>query len=186
MMQSFLKFIYVGVSIVFCIMLTTRSVYAQTSPDYIRSEIPEAHLQGQGLLTWFGLKIYSANLWVSKKNSTTQDILNQPFALELHYHRKLEGAEIATVSWEEIKRLNIGTDAQQTSWLRSMKALFPNVEKGSRLTGIHIPGEATRFYRDGKLLGEITDPQFGLAFFSIWLDSKTRKPALRDALLGSK
>jgi hypothetical protein len=123
---------------------------------------------------------------VSKKNSSAPSILNQHFALELHYLRKLEGAEIAKVSIEEIKRLNIGTDAQQASWLRSMKSLFPNVDKGSRLTGIHLPGEATRFYRDGKLLGEIADPEFGPAFFSIWLDTRTREPALRHALLGIK
>ena len=181
-----MKTITIIASVVFCILLMARNAQAVSVPDYINTEISEAQLQGQGLLTWFGLKIYSANLWVSKKNSSAQNILNQHFALELHYQRKLEGVEIAKVSIEEIKRLNIGTDAQQSSWLRSMKSLFPNVEKGSRLTGIHAPGEPTRFYRDGKLLGEITDPQFGTAFFSIWLDTKTREPALRQALLGSK
>ena len=181
-----MKTITITAGVVLCILLMARNAQAVTVPDYINTEISEAQLQGQGLLTWFGLKIYSANLWVSKKNSSAQNILNQPFALELHYQRKLEGIEIAKVSIEEIKRLNIGTDAQQTSWLRNMKSLFPNVEKGSRLTGIHAPGEATRFYRDGKLLGEIADPEFGAAFFSIWLDIKTREPALRQALLGSK
>ena len=181
-----MKTITITAGVVLCILLMARNAQAVTVPDYINTEISEAQLQGQGLLTWFGLKIYSANLWVSKKNSSAQNILNQPFALELHYQRKLEGIEIAKVSIEEIKRLNIGTDAQQASWLRSMKSLFPNVEKGSRLTGIHAPGESTRFYRDGKLLGEIADPEFGAAFFSIWLDIKTREPALRQALLGSK
>ena len=181
-----MKTITITAGVVLCILLMARNAQAVTVPDYINTEISEAQLQGQGLLTWFGLKIYSANLWVSKKNSSAQNILNQPFALELHYQRKLEGIEIAKVSIEEIKRLNIGTDAQQTSWLRNMKSLFPNVEKGSRLTGIHAPGESTRFYRDGKLLGEIADPEFGAAFFSIWLDIKTREPALRQALLGSK
>ena len=181
-----MKTITIIASVVLCVLLMARNAQAVSVPDYINTEISEAQLQGQGLLTWFGLKIYSANLWVSKKNNSVQNILNQQFALELHYQRKLEGVEIAKVSIEEIKRLNIGTDVQQASWLRSMKSLFPNVEKGSRLTGIHAPGEATRFYRDGKFLGEITDPQFGTAFFSIWLDTKTREPALRQALLGSK
>jgi hypothetical protein len=181
-----MKFIAITAGIVLCVLLNARTAQAVTVPDYINTEIAEAQLQGHGLLTWFGLKIYSANLWVSKKNNSAPSILNQHFALELHYLRKLEGAEIAKVSIEEIKRLNIGTDAQQASWLRSMKSLFPNVEKGSRLTGIHLPGEATRFYRDGKLLGEITDPEFGMAFFSIWLDTRTREPALRHALLGTK
>ena len=122
-----MKTITITAGVVLCILLMARNAQAVTVPDYINTEISEAQLQGQGLLTWFGLKIYSANLWVSKKNSSAQNILNQPFALELHYQRKLEGVEIAKVSIEEIKRLNIGTDAQQASWLRSMKSLFPNV-----------------------------------------------------------
>ena len=33
-------------------------------------------------------------------------------------------------------------------------------------------------------LGEVTDAAFTRAFFALWLDPRTRAPALRDALLG--
>jgi hypothetical protein len=54
-----------------------------------------------------------------------------------------------------------------------MKGIFPDVKEGSRITGIHIPNEAARFYLNGKLLGEIRDPEFAHSFFAIWLDKKT-------------
>jgi hypothetical protein len=36
----------------------------------------------------------------------------------------------------------------------------------------------------GRLSGEVADPAFSRAFFAIWLDSRTRVPALRSRLLG--
>ena len=52
-------------------------------------------------------------------------------------------------------------------------------------TGVYLPGQGARFYRDGKLLGEILDPEFGHAFFAIWLDPKTTGGKLREALLAN-
>jgi len=66
-MYRTMKTITIIASVVFCILLMARNAQAVSVPDYINTEISEAQLQGQGLLTWFGLKIYSANLWVSKK-----------------------------------------------------------------------------------------------------------------------
>ena len=49
-----------------------------------------------------------------------------------------------------------------------------------------IPEQASRFFLDGKLIGEIDDPEFGPAFFSIWLHPKTSAPKLRRLLLNTK
>lgn len=67
-----------------------------------------------------------------------------------------------------------------------MKKIFPDVEEGMQLTGVYVPGQATRFYRDGLFIGEVSDPEFGPAFFGIWLHPKTSAPKLRAALLGGK
>jgi len=40
------------------------------------------------------------------------------------------------------------------------------------------------FYNQHRLLGAIDDPVFARAFFSIWLDPRTREPQLRARLLG--
>lgn len=106
-----------------------------------------------------------------------------PFALELRYARALNGRKIAGASADEIKTLGIGTAAQRADWLVRMEKLFPDVQEGTRITGVFLPAHGARFYRDGKSLGEIADPEFAAAFFAIWLDPKTTAPALRSALL---
>jgi hypothetical protein len=67
-----------------------------------------------------------------------------------------------------------------------MRALFPDVAAGDTLTGVHLPERGARFFHNGRLLGEIRDPQFSRAFFAIWLDPRTREPSLRAALLGER
>jgi hypothetical protein len=60
------------------------------------------------------------------------------------------------------------------------------VDEGRQLTGVFTPGQASQFFFDGKPIGEIADPEFGPAFFGIWLHPKTTAPKLRLALLGLK
>jgi hypothetical protein len=42
----------------------------------------------------------------------------------------------------------------------------------------------TRFFFNSRLTSEINDPDFGDAFFAIWLDAKAKRLDLRRALLG--
>jgi hypothetical protein len=126
--------------------------------------------------------VYDAQLFVPRGFDPARPTA-QPFALELHYARSLDGRAIAERSGDEIARLKIGTDAQRTRWLAEMASLFPDVKAGQRLAGIYRPDGATRFYVDGRFLGEIADPDFGRAFFAIWLDPRTSAPQLRSNLL---
>ncbi|CAM8661659.1 Chalcone isomerase [Oxalobacteraceae bacterium] len=162
------------------------AAYGQPSPGYVRQALPEATLVGQGMFRWFGLSVYKARLWGDKAKVTATGWPASSFALELEYTRKIEGEDIAIASIDEIKKLGLGTNAQHDQWLAEMKKLFPNVDEGHKLTGIFIPEQASRFFLDGKPIGEIDDPEFGPAFFSIWLHPKTSAPKLRRLLLNTK
>jgi len=151
-------------------------------PDHVRRHIEDPQALGTGRLTWFGLHVYDAQLFVPRGFDPARPT-TQPFALELLYARSLDGRAIAERSRDEIARLKIGTDAQRAHWLAEMTALFPDVKAGQRLAGIYRPAGATRFYVDGRFLGEIADPEFGRAFFAIWLDPRTSAPQLRANLL---
>ena len=50
--------------------------------------------------------------------------------------------------------------------------------------GGHRPGEAARFYFNGKLRGEVREADFARRVFGIWLSPQTSEPKLRLALLG--
>lgn len=135
---------------------------------------------GEGTLRWFGLKVYEARLWTA---GGAPDFA-RPLRLELRYARALRGAAIAERSVEEIARLGFGSPGQRAAWSAAMQGLFPDVAPGDTLAGEHLPGRGARFLRNGAPLGEIADPDFSRAFFSIWLDPRTSAPDLRAALLG--
>ncbi len=137
---------------------------------------------GQGTLTWFGLRVYDAALWAP---DGTLDF-SRPFALVVRYARALDGKSIAERSIEEIERLGAGSPAQRRAWAALLRSAIPDVEAGDQITGVHRPGEGSRFYLNGRLLGEIDDAAFSRAFFSIWLDPRTSAPELRAALIGAR
>jgi hypothetical protein len=143
----------------------------------------DARPAGSGRLTWFGLHVYDARLFVPRAGFDVRRFADHPFALELTYARKLDGRAIAERSDSEIGRLGLGTADQRTRWLQAMTALFPDVRAGQQLAGINVPGRGAEFYLDGRLLGRIDDPAFGPAFFAIWLDARTTAPELRASLL---
>ena len=161
---------------------------APPRPGFLDSVLPGARLAGLGELKFFGFKIYDAQLWMAQRVGASlppdpTKILEQSFALDLRYARNLKGEEIAERSLSEMRRLGFGDEARQERWLADMKRIFPSVSRGDRITGLYQPGGATRFFFNEKAIGQIDEAEFGIAFFNIWFDPRTRAPALRDALM---
>ena len=154
-----------------------------SAPAHIGNALPHARLAGQGKFRWFGLSIYDAQLWVGDKGFQPSAPDAASFALDLRYSRSFDGSKIAESSIDQMRKIGSGSDAEYGPWLSQMKSIFPHVIDGSHITGIFLPNVGTRFYMDGKMIGEINDPHFATAFFGIWLSPKTTSPTLRKALL---
>ena len=152
---------------------------ALAAPAHIESPVPKARVAGQGAFTWFGVRVYDAELWVGEKGYQP----GQSFVLELRYARNLDGIKIAEASAKEMEKLGVGTPAQRQAWLGRMKEIFPDVKEGSRISGVFLPAGGARFYLDGKTLASVPDQEFAAAFFAIWLDPRTSAKKLRTALL---
>jgi len=133
------------------------------------------------LRVW-GFEVYDARLWTPRGFRHSQ-AMQQVFALELQYLRKLEGSAIASRSIEEMRRVGSFTDAQAQAWLAAMRELFPNVSAGERITGVNLPGEGAEFWVNGQRVGLIKDVNFARLFFGIWLDERTSEPKMRAQLL---
>ncbi len=158
---------------------------ASPTPAYVAKELPNAKKLGGGVFRWFGLKVYDTALWVNGANAgNTFDYKKDRYWLELTYARAFEGSKIAERSAEEMEKIGAGTDALRAAWEKKLAAIFPNVDKGTRLAGLYLPGIGAKFFRDGKELGQINDPELAQAFFGIWLDPKTSSSSLRERLLG--
>ena len=152
---------------------------ALAAPAYVESHVPQARVAGQGTFTWFGLRVYDAELWVGEKGYQP----GQPFALDLRYARSLAGGKIAEASAEEMEKLGAGSAAQRKAWLARMKEIFPDVKEGTHISGVFLPSGGARFYLDGKALASVPDQEFADAFFAIWLDPRTSAKKLRATLL---
>ena len=152
---------------------------AHAAMPQVAPDLPGARVAGQGKFTWFGMKIYDASLWVGEAGYAQ----GAPFALELRYARALSGVRIAEASADQIEKTGGGTKAQRALWLDKMRAIFPDVKEGSRITGVFLPDGAVRFHLDAMVLGTISEPGFAQAFAGIWLSPRTTAPQLREALL---
>ncbi|MBV4488427.1 chalcone isomerase family protein [Pseudomonas sp. SWRI153] len=144
--------------------------------------VPGAQIIGRGDFSVFGFDVYSARLWSAKRPLAA----DQPFALELIYRRKITREDLVSTSVDEIKRLaGASVSAEQLArWQVQMQQAFVDVQAGTRITGVYLPGQGARFFVGQQLQHEIDDPQFARAFFDIWLDPRTRSPELREQLLG--
>lgn len=152
-------------------------------PPEVQADLPGARLQGQGRLRYFGLHVYDIRLW-TRTPARGDEILRANAALEIEYARALRGPLIAERSLSEMQRVGQFSASDGERWLTSMKQLFPDVQAGDRITGVHRPGEGARFHVNGRLAGEVRDASFARLFFGIWLAPQTSEPQLRLALLG--
>lgn len=153
-------------------------------PAEVSDAVSRPRLVGHGSLRFFGLQVYEARLWAAPSFDARQRYDSQPFALELLYARKLDGAAIAERSIAEMKRVGPFGAAQAKAWLTAMTQAFPPVVAGDRLVGVNSGGGAVRFFHNGHETAALEDAEFGRLFFGIWLAAQTSAPALREALLG--
>ena len=144
--------------------------------------LPGARLAGSARMRAWGFDIYQASLWVTPAFQASA-YWQTPFALELSYLRTLEGAAIAQRSLDEMQRASSLPSAQASDGLAKMTRIFPNVNKGDTLTGLHTPEQGARFLVNGQPLGDIAQADFSRRFFGIWLGASTSAPGLRAALL---
>jgi hypothetical protein len=156
------------------------TINAPPLPPAVVALAPGLAPQGGGEMTFFGLSIYDGWYWAPGHGWK----LDAPFAIDLHYHRKLDGTLIANRSVNEIEKLELGTPEQLSRWGEAMRRLFPDVAQGDRITGLFLPPGIVRYFVNGKPVGDIVDPSFARAFFGIWLDPKTSRADFRKLLLG--
>ncbi|EER62260.1 hypothetical protein AcdelDRAFT_0174 [Acidovorax delafieldii 2AN] len=152
------------------------------TPPWLRQSLAGATLAGEGQMRYFGLRIYSARLWVTP-GFQARSFGAHPLALELTYHRAFSGAAIARRSMEEMQRQANVPPAQAERWEHRLAAVIPDVQPGDRLTGLYQPGQGMRLWLGDQEQAAIDDAELARLFFGIWLSPQTSEPGLRSALL---
>ena len=163
-----------------------RMAYAQSATDVpaaYASHFTQAKKMGEATLRWYGLKVYDAQLW-SEKAPQQFNYRTDRHVLELKYDKSLDGDKIAEKSREEIEEQGVGTPPVLQQWQKKLTEIMPNVQNGTRLAAVFVPGKGFLLYRDGQLHAEVNDPDLATAFMGIWLDPKSSQPKLREKLIG--
>jgi hypothetical protein len=138
---------------------------------------------GHGTLSWFGLRIYEARLWLPDGQWSGLEP-GRPVALSLAYERRFSRAELIKITTGEFGRLGLADPDARARWSERLGTLWRDVAPGDTMTALIVPGGETRFYDGNRLLGAIEDPAFGPAYLSIWLDPRSAVRDLRAQLLG--
>ncbi|MCB5185857.1 chalcone isomerase family protein [Methylobacillus gramineus] len=167
--------------LLFITMLAILPIHTQAeNPDYIQAEIPHAQIVGQGDLRWFGIKVYSAQLWA--ENGQYQ--LDKPHALVLTYGHDFSAKNLAKEGVNQLRKQGI-EENKIKEWQPLMEQAFTDVKAGDTLTAIQLPNQAIRFYSNNKVTSTIDDADFTRSFLDIWLGPKTTEPKLRLKLINS-
>lgn len=157
---------------------------ARSLPPAVEALAGPLRLAGEGEMRWFGLKLYDAALWVEAGVAPGAASAAAGHALALRYARAIEAERLVNTSIAEIRRLGDHDDARLAHWRGLLTEALPSVAAGDTLVGLHRPGRGASFWHDGRLTAQLDDPELARAFFAIWLDPRTRAPALRARLLG--
>jgi len=100
---------------------------APALPAAVTALVPNLESKGGGDLTFLGMSVYSAYFYCVDRARCGWSP-EQPFALQLVYHRSLVGAMIAERSVDEIARLGYGTPDQRAGWGALMKQRVVSID----------------------------------------------------------
>ena len=162
----------------------TRAVAPATLPlpANVQACFDTPRLSGASRYTHWGYYIYDAWLWTGSQGIDSAT-LAQPFALALRFARDFAGPRLAQRILDEIGIMGRGTPSQRAEWLRWLSAALPDIEPGDVMIGVYRPAAGVCLLLNGEPQASSHDPALAKALFSIWLDARTRAPALRTALL---
>ncbi len=161
------------------------AVQAAPVPPEVSAELPGARLIGASRLRYYGFHVYDIRLWSDSARATAAPA-DTALALELVYARSLRGRQIAERTLEEMRGIGPIDAAQAEAWAAWLNKVLPDVSEGDRITGIQRPGQGTRLFVNGRLVGELRDADFTKLFFAVWLSERTSQPRLRQDLLSGR
>ena len=172
-----------AVALVLAAAYPLSAVHANTPEPTVQAALQGKKATDKVRLRVWGFEVYDAVLHTQPGFSADR-FAEQRFGLELNYLRAFKGADIAERSMDEMRGVAEFKPEQAERWRKAMSDLFPDVKRGDRITGLHVPGVGARFYLNDRLLGDIADEAFSRAFFGIWLSPKTSQPRMRETLIG--
>lgn len=160
--------------------------------DEVKVAGADLQLNGLGVRNKLVAKVYAAGLYLQKKASTVEGVLNAegPRRIHLVMLREVSSEEFGLAFLAGINNNSAKADKTRfTPQLVRFGEMFASVSglnKGDVVDVDWLPGIGTQCYVNGKKLGDANpDIVFYNAILKIWLGDNPGDPALKPKLLAS-
>ncbi len=144
-------------------------------------------LQGMGLRTAWGFKIYVAGLYLATPTSDAAAVVRATDAkvVEMAMMRDLAAEKITGGIEDGFEKNSSSAEmAGLRERLDRLKAMFPAVKKGDRVLLTWSPGRGTVVSHNGAELGVFEGQDFADALFACWLGEEPAQESLKKGMLG--
>jgi hypothetical protein len=147
-------------------------------------------LNGAGVRSKFVVKVYTAGLYLSNKESTTEGVLASkgPRRMRLVMMRDVSSDDLGSAFMiglnQNVSEADRSRIIAQISQYGELFAQYQTLKKGDTLDIDWIPGAGTQVYMNNKKIGAIQpDILFHNSILRIWLGDKAVDSALKPKLL---
>ncbi len=146
-------------------------------------------LNGAGERTKFIITVYNAGLFLKKKSSDANQIINanEPMVIRIKVVSGFATAEKIKASlYEGFKKSTNGKTAPiQAQIDQILNAAFTaKVNKGDTFDLVYTPAAGTQVVKNSKVLTAVKGMPFKKALFGIWLSDKPAQVSLKKQMLG--
>lgn len=161
-------------------------------------EVPETatvsgaalELNGAGIRKKFFVKVYVGALYLPRKMTSVEQILDAPGPnrVSMHFLYSKVSHEKLADGWNEGFEANQSEDTLATlkDRIDAFNALFPDVKKGDEITLDYSPDAGTSVGVNGKPAGTVPGADFNRAVLTIWLGKHPASKGLKKAMLGGQ
>lgn len=143
-------------------------------------------LNGMGLRTKLGFKVYVGGLYLGAKQSDPAKILADDSARRtvMHFVRDVGAAKICD-GWKEGLAGNTpNASAEVKKGFDTLCGYMEEIAEGEQLVFTYVPGTGTEVAVKGKSKGTIAGKPFADALFAVWLGPKPPTADLKKGMLG--
>lgn len=143
-------------------------------------------LNGMGLRTKIGIKVYVGGLYLGAKQSDPAKILAEDSARRtvMHFVRGVDAGKICD-GWKDGLAGNTpSASAEVKKGFDTLCQYTEDVAEGEQLVFTYVPGTGTEVVVKGKSKGTIAGKPFADALFAVWLGPKPPTADLKKGMLG--
>jgi len=191
MRKSLLSLALVSLALVLFLLPLTPDLRAATlngvtMPDTIQARGYPLVLNGMGLRTKYGFKIYVAGLYLPQKSPDPDAIIkaDAPKRIVMQFTHGVSKSQMADAFNDSFNDNDPAAASAMKADVDRFLGQLDTVHSGDQMVFTYIPGTGTIFLLNGGEKLTIPGPAFAQLLFSVWLGPKPPNPELKRGLLG--